>query len=81
MQEKCKFRKTELRFLGHIIGAKGIKADPEKTMAVTKFPTLCNRRELCRLFGMVNYMRKLSAAIAKNSGKLRQLLGRNSDWY
>jgi len=77
--EKCKFRKTELRFLGHIIGAEGIKADPEKTMAVTKFPTLCNRRELRKFFGMGNYMVKFSAAIAENSGKLRQLLGNNSD--
>jgi len=79
--EKCEFRKTELRFLGHIIGAEGIKADPEKIMAVTKFPTLCNRQELRRFFGMVNYMGKFSAAIAENSGKLHQLLGKNSDWY
>jgi len=79
--EKCEFRKTELRFLGHVISAESIKADPEKTMAVTKFPTSCNRQELRRLFGLVNYMGKLSAAMAENSGKLRQLLGKNSDWY
>jgi len=79
--KKCEFRKTELRFLGHIIGAKDIKTDPEQTMAVKKFPTPCNRQELCRFFGMVNYMRKFFAAVAENSGKLRQLLGNNSDWY
>jgi len=50
-------------------------------MAVTKFPTLCNRQELHRFFGMVNYMGKLSAAIAENLGKLCKLFGKNSDWY
>jgi len=79
--EKYEFQKTELRFLGNILGAEGIKADPEKTMAVTKFSTLCNRQELRRFFGMLYYMGKFSAAIAENSGKLRQLHGKISDWY
>jgi len=78
---KCEFWKTELRFLGHIIGAEGIKSDPEKTMAVTKFQTPCSRQELHRFFGMVNYIGKLSAAIAENTGKLYQLHDKNSDWY
>jgi len=50
LQEKCEFRKAELRVLGHIIRAEGIKADPEKTMAVMKFPTPSNRQELRRFF-------------------------------
>jgi len=80
-EEKFEFEKSELMFLGHIIDAKGIKAEPEKTMAVTRFPTPCNRQELHRFIGMVNYMGTFSATIAENSGKLRQLLSKNFDWY
>ena len=28
--KKCEFRKTEMKFLGHIVSKEGIRADPEK---------------------------------------------------
>ena len=79
--EKCEFNKSEIKFLGHLISAAGIKADPEKTKAIKNFPTPNNRQELRRFFGIVNYLGKFSGSIAENSGKLRQLLGKDADWY
>ncbi len=32
--EKCEFSRKSLKFLGHIIDANGIRADPEKTAAI-----------------------------------------------
>ena len=38
---KCEFEKTEVKFLGHVVGADGVKVDPDKVAAVAK----CNTRE------------------------------------
>ncbi|CAG2203350.1 Transposon Ty3-G Gag-Pol polyprotein,Retrovirus-related Pol polyprotein from transposon opus,Retrovirus-related Pol polyprotein from transposon 297,Retrovirus-related Pol polyprotein from transposon 17.6,Transposon Ty3-I Gag-Pol polyprotein [Mytilus edulis] len=38
-KKKCAFMKSEVSFLGHIVSADGIKADPGKVEAVDKFPT------------------------------------------
>lgn len=33
--EKCVFRKAEVNFLGHIVDAQGVRADPEKVRAMS----------------------------------------------
>ena len=33
-QEKCEFFRNEINFLGHVIDAAGIRADPTKTLAI-----------------------------------------------
>ncbi|VDH93329.1 Hypothetical predicted protein [Mytilus galloprovincialis] len=43
-KKKCAFMKSEVSFLGHIVSADGIKADPGKVDAVDKFPTPRNVR-------------------------------------
>ena len=37
---KCMFNRDQIQFLGHIINKDGVRADPEKTMAVCKMQTL-----------------------------------------
>ena len=44
--KKCEFNQTELRFVGHIVGAKGIRPDPQKLPAVTDWPAPHNIHEL-----------------------------------
>ena len=36
---KCEFEKQELEFLGHVVGAGGIKVDPKKVETVRNWPT------------------------------------------
>jgi hypothetical protein len=38
---KCEFAKSEIKFLGHIVGQDGIKADPEKVSSVMQWPQMC----------------------------------------
>ena len=78
--DKCMFDKEEIRFLGHIIDREGIHVDPEKTRAITDFPTPKNKKELRKFFGMMNYLGKFSAALAKDTSALRQLLQKDSEW-
>ena len=43
--EKCRFRVTEVNFLGMIVSHDGIKMDPEKVNAVLKWPELTNVKQ------------------------------------
>lgn len=39
---KCHFARSSIRFLGHVIGGDGIHVDPDKTAALTNWPTPYN---------------------------------------
>ena len=36
---KCKFRKTSLVYLGHIVGGGELRIDPSKVEAIVNWPT------------------------------------------
>jgi len=44
--DKCKFGLSEVNFLGHVIGASGIKADPEKISAIASYSMPKSQKEL-----------------------------------
>ena len=78
--DKCQFNVPEVVFLGHIISSKGIKADPDKTNAITNFKTPTNRKELRRFFGIMNYLGKFSPTLAQDTHHLRLLLQKDYEW-
>ena len=80
LNEKCEFFKWSVRFLGHIIDAQGIHADPQKVDAILNFPAPANVPELQRFLGMVNQLAKFTPELASQTEPLRQLLKRDSLW-
>jgi hypothetical protein len=44
--DKCEFHKSEMTFLGFIVGSGGIKMDLEKVTAITSWLTLRKKRKL-----------------------------------
>ena len=78
--DKCRFAKTELRFLGHLITHQGIMPDPEKTAAIAKMLAPTNVSELKRFMGMANHLGKFSSCLASLSQPLRELLSKNNAW-
>ncbi len=56
--EKCVFYAKSVSFLGHIISAEGIKADPAKVRAVAKWPIPDSRKALQRFLGFANFYRR-----------------------
>ena len=56
--KKCEFNQTELRFVGHVVGAKGIRPDPERLSTVTGWPAPHDIHELRNFLGFTNYFRK-----------------------
>ena len=55
--EKCRFRVTEVDFLGMIISCDGIKMDPEKVNAILKWPEPTNVKQVCAFLGLSNFYR------------------------
>ena len=53
---KLQFKLTEVKFMGNIITANGMKADPDKITAITTMPTPRNKAALLRYLGMANYL-------------------------
>lgn len=80
LNDKCEFSKPSLKFLGHIIDATGIKADPSKVEAIQKFPQPTNVTELQRFLGMINQFSKFAPQLAANLEPLRKLLRKCEAW-
>ena len=52
---KCSFGKKEIEFLGHIVSANDIKVDPQKIMAITKWPSPKSITLLRGFMGLTRY--------------------------
>ena len=78
--QKCEFRKDKLTFLGHVIDANGITADPEKTKAIVEMNPPTNIPELRRFLGMVNQLGKFTPNLAEMTQPLRELLSKSKSW-
>ena len=68
---KCAFRQTRIKFLGHIIDKNGVSTDPEKT---ARMPPPTTITELRGFLGMVNQLSKFSIHLSELTYPLRQLL-------
>ncbi|XP_063839123.1 uncharacterized protein LOC135088165 [Ostrinia nubilalis] len=57
-KNKCIMEAQRIKFLGHIVSANGLEADPEKVEAIQAMKTPKNKTELQRLLGMITYLNK-----------------------
>ena len=73
--DKCHFATKEMQFLGHIVGAEGIKPDPEKIEKVRNYPRPTNVTEVRRFLGMVQYYRRFIKDCAKIATPLYHIIG------
>ena len=78
--KKCEFSKSEIKFLGHIVGPNGVGADPEKIRAISEMPELENVSDVRRFLGMTNQLNKFSPTLAEKSKPLRELLNKENQW-
>ena len=79
-REKCKIKESQLRYIGHILTAEGLKPDPEKIAAVKQMPIPQNKKDLRRFFGMINYLSKFIPDLAQKTSILRDLLKEKNEW-
>jgi hypothetical protein len=70
---KCEFGKTILAFLGHVIGADGIRMDPDKVQAIVDWPAPTTVTQLQSFLGLANYYRRFVKGYSKIAAPLTAL--------
>ena len=79
-KEKCRFKVQSVTYLGNIISADGIKADPEKVRAISEMPPPTDRKGVERLLGTVNYLAKFVPNMSTVMEPIRVLLRKDTEF-
>ena len=72
--KKCQFFDTSVLFLGHILSAKGILANPEKVEKVKTWPVPKNIKEVQSFLGLASYYRQFIDKFAERHNAFMSLL-------
>lgn len=72
--EKCKFAQTEIDYLGYLVSSNGIKTNPNKTNAVTDWPTPTSTADVQTFMGFANWFHKHIPKFADIAVPLTDLL-------
>ncbi|KAF6032751.1 hypothetical protein EB796_008938 [Bugula neritina] len=59
--EKCKFSRSSIKFLGHVISSSGIRANPEAIQGIESFATPTCVKDVRSFLGMANQLSKFSS--------------------
>ena len=78
--DKCEWTKSEVKFLGCIVSADGLRPDPEKTRAVQQMEQPNNISELRSFLGMVTQLGKFLPNLSEKDKALRDLLSKKNQW-
>lgn len=78
--EKSEFFKTEIRYLGHVINAKGISTDPDKIESILAFTEPRNITELRRFMGIISWYRRFLPDCSSVAKPLTELLKKKRKW-
>ena len=73
--KKCQFFSTSVLFLGHVLLAEGISANPEKVDKVKTLPVPKNIKEAQSFLGLASYYRHFIPHFAKKARCLHELVG------
>ena len=80
-KEKCEFAKTEVKFLGHIVGGHGVKPDPSKVQAIVDIKSPVSKTKARRFTGMVNYLMKFNSKLAGLCSPIYAVSGSKAEWF
>ncbi len=72
--EKCEFNKSELKYLGFIVGQGCVKPDPAKVRAVADWPELQTPQHVRQFLGLTNYFRRFIQGYGRLAMPLNALL-------
>jgi len=78
--QRCKFRLSEVSYVGHIFTSKGLQPDPAKTKVITEMLPPDNVTALQLFLGMINYLGKFIPNLSELAAPLRELTCKNTEW-
>ena len=70
---KCEFMQREVEFLGHRIGADGLRVAPDKVSGVREWPQPMSVTEVRSFLGLANFYRRFVAGYARIAMPLTEL--------
>ena len=71
---KCLFCKSSIEYLGHIISAMGVQADPQKVTAMLEWPLSQSTKQLRGFLGLTGYYRRFICGYTSLAASLTDLL-------
>lgn len=78
--KKSEFFRSEVKFLGFILGAEGLREDPDKIKKIQDFPEPKNLKELQSFLGMANYYRRFHNKYAELTAQLSHVMSSKKQW-
>lgn len=79
-REKCKFLRSSVECLGHVISAEGLHQSPKKVKAITEMPKPQDVTQLHAFLGMVQYYAEFLPNLATHLAPLHRLLQKEVKW-
>ena len=79
-KKKAKFRMTEMKFMGQILTADGLKPDESKVTTIRNIQIPKNVSEIHRFLGCVNYLAKFLPKVSDTVKPLRDLTCEKNQW-
>ena len=74
---KCDFMKSEIKYLGRVVSAEGVKPDPKAVAKLRDWEIPRNKTEMQSFLGFANYYREFSPWHAKLVAPLHAVTGLN----
>ena len=78
--EKCKFKETELIYLGHKLTVNGIEPDENKIKSILEMAKPENKKDVQRILVLINYFGQFIPNLLELAVPLRELLVKNKPW-
>lgn len=79
-RKKCTFVRSEIKFLGHLITADGIRADPDKVSAVADTKPPKNVKHLMTFLQTCSWFRRFVPRFSDVARPLSNLMKKNVQW-
>ena len=78
--DKCQFNVPEIKFLGHVVSASGLKADPTKIEAIVKMEAPTDVAAVERLRGTVTYLARYVPKLSEVMRPITILTHKDVEW-
>ena len=79
--KKCSFLKTETKYLGFVIGNRGLKPDPDKVRAIRRMPPPKTVKQIRQFIGVISYFRRFCPNFSQIAEPLIALTKKHAKFY
>ena len=78
---KCQWFKHSVKYLGHVVSARGIECDPDKIQAVKDWPVPRSVTQVRQFLGFAAYYRKFISHFSETAQPLTNLMKKSVGFY